>query len=170
MSSYPKWILSLLVFSYCSCHKCFSLWDLSCGFGVITAVVMKVAICWDTEPRSQYMSRCIGGMYHLHLQGQKLTEQGTTESRWLGIYSRWYLALLILGPEDASDTFLQNVCSCADYTALNPRRWQLLFSNLFSSGRHKHVESLGNNSLNWELQYRCKLSGHLLCHVHLMVV
>jgi hypothetical protein len=47
------------------------------GFEVITAVVMKmkIAIFWDIAPCRLNMSRCFGGMYHLHLQGQKSAEQ-----------------------------------------------------------------------------------------------
>jgi hypothetical protein len=44
--------------------------------------------------------------------------------RWLG---HRFLARLIFDPEDADDTFLRNVDSHADYTALYPRRWQLSY-------------------------------------------
>jgi hypothetical protein len=39
--------------------------------------------------------------------------------------SRWFLARLIFDPEDGGDTFLRNVGSYTDYTALCPRRWQI---------------------------------------------
>jgi hypothetical protein len=35
--------------------------------------------------------------------------------------------MLIFFLEDGGDTFLRNVSSHADYTAVFPRRWQLLF-------------------------------------------
>jgi hypothetical protein len=69
-----------------------------------------------------YMSRRLGGTYHVHLQGRKSTEQETNES--LATYSRWLLARLIFDPEDVGDTFLRNVGSCTYYTTLYIRRWQ----------------------------------------------
>jgi hypothetical protein len=38
--------------------------------------------------------------------------------------ARWLLARLILDPEDIDDSFIRNVCSHTDYTALYRRRWQ----------------------------------------------
>jgi hypothetical protein len=35
------------------------------GFEIFTAVVMKIAIFWDTAPCSPYMNRRFGGTYHL---------------------------------------------------------------------------------------------------------
>jgi hypothetical protein len=42
----------------------------------------------------------------------------------LATCSRLFLARLIFDPEDGGDTFLRNVGSYTDYTALYPRRWQ----------------------------------------------
>jgi hypothetical protein len=52
-------------------------------FEVLTAVVMKTAIFWDTAPYSPYMKRRFGGTYHLHLQILKSDEQETSYNRWL---------------------------------------------------------------------------------------
>jgi hypothetical protein len=54
------------------------------GFEVLTTVVMKISIFWDTAPWSPYMKRRFGGTYHLHLQGLKSEEQEIGYSRWLG--------------------------------------------------------------------------------------
>jgi hypothetical protein len=37
----------------------------------LTALVMNVAIFWDTAPCSQYMNQRFGGTYNLHLQRRK---------------------------------------------------------------------------------------------------
>jgi hypothetical protein len=39
------------------------------GFEVLTAVVMKITILWDTPSCRQYMNRCFGERYHIRLQG-----------------------------------------------------------------------------------------------------
>jgi hypothetical protein len=44
-------------------------------FEVLTVVVMKVAIFWDTMPCSPYMNRHFKGTHHLQPQGQKSFEQ-----------------------------------------------------------------------------------------------
>jgi hypothetical protein len=36
---------------------------------------MNVAIFWDIALRSPYVIQRLGGMYHLHLHGQKSTKQ-----------------------------------------------------------------------------------------------
>jgi hypothetical protein len=41
------------------------------------------------------------------------------------LLAHWCLSRLIFDPEDESDTFLRNLCSCTDHTALYPSRWQL---------------------------------------------
>jgi hypothetical protein len=41
------------------------------------------------------------------------------------LLARWFLSLLILDPEDGSDTLLRNVGSYTDYTALYPTRLEL---------------------------------------------
>jgi hypothetical protein len=38
------------------------------------AVVMTLAIFWDTAPCSPNVNQCFGGMYHAHLQGRKSAE------------------------------------------------------------------------------------------------
>jgi hypothetical protein len=70
------------------------------GFEVLTAVVMKFAIFWDIALCSLYMS-------------------------WLGYLPSLVSCSLIFDPEDGGDTFLRNVGSYMDYTALYPRRWQI---------------------------------------------
>jgi hypothetical protein len=43
------------------------------GFLVLTVVVMKSAIFWDTTPYSSFsVNRLFGGIYRLHLQGPKI--------------------------------------------------------------------------------------------------
>jgi hypothetical protein len=54
-------------------RKCSTLFFL--GLEVLTAAVIDVAIFWDIAPRSLYVNRCFGGMYHLHLQCLESTEQ-----------------------------------------------------------------------------------------------
>jgi hypothetical protein len=54
------------------------------GFEVLAAVVMKIAIFWDTVPCISYMNRRFGGTYHFHLQGRKSAEQETSDSRMIG--------------------------------------------------------------------------------------
>jgi hypothetical protein len=41
------------------------------------------------------------------------------------LLTRWCLAWLIFDRENGPDTFLRNVGSYTDYTAIYPRRWQL---------------------------------------------
>jgi hypothetical protein len=48
------------------------------GFEVVTAVDMNAVIFWDKAPFSPYVKRRFSGMYHLHLQGRKSTEQETS--------------------------------------------------------------------------------------------
>jgi hypothetical protein len=43
------------------------------GFQVLTAVVMNVAIFWNILPCSPYMTLCFRGLYHVHLQGKKIS-------------------------------------------------------------------------------------------------
>jgi hypothetical protein len=83
------------------------------GFDVFTAVVTNVAIFWDIAPCSSYMNRCFGGTYHLYLQVVTLRYSNSA-----------CLAMLTFDPEYGGDTFLRNVGSLVDYTALYPRRWQ----------------------------------------------
>lgn len=59
---------------------------------VLTAVVMKITVFWD-----------IFIIFIVRAGG-------------------WFLALLILDPEDEGDTFLRNVGLYTDYTSLHPRR------------------------------------------------
>jgi hypothetical protein len=51
------------------------------GFGVLTAVVMNVAIFWDIAPCSPYVNRRFGETYHLHIQGRKTAAKGTSEQQ-----------------------------------------------------------------------------------------
>jgi hypothetical protein len=45
------------------------------GFEVFTAVIMKNAVFWDVVPCRSCMNRHFGGVYHLHLQGRKITSE-----------------------------------------------------------------------------------------------
>jgi hypothetical protein len=78
------------------------------GFEVLTAVVMNVAVLCDIAP----CSRRFGGTYHLHLQRRKSAEQETSVQKVARQNSK-----------DGGDTFLRNVGSHTDYTALYLRRW-----------------------------------------------
>jgi hypothetical protein len=88
------------------------------GCEVLTAVVINVAVFWDTAPCSPYVKRRFGGTYHHHSAHPPAT--------------RWFLARLIFDLEDGGDKFLRNVSLHADYTALYPTRWHylLLFLSL----------------------------------------
>jgi hypothetical protein len=44
---------------------------------------MKNAVFWDVAPCRFCVNRRFGGKYRLHLQGRKIRERGTSESRWL---------------------------------------------------------------------------------------
>jgi hypothetical protein len=83
------------------------------GFGVLTAVVMTVAIFWDIAPCSSHVKRRFGGTYRFHFQGRKSAE---------------LQAGFFFDPEDVGATFLRNVASYAEYTALYPRTWRHSFS------------------------------------------
>jgi hypothetical protein len=50
---------------------------------VFTAVTMKNAVFWDVTLCSSCVNRRFGGTYCLHLQGRKISEQGTSVSKWL---------------------------------------------------------------------------------------
>jgi hypothetical protein len=52
-------------------------------FEVSTAVTMKNAVFWDVAPCESCVNRRFGGTYLLHLQGTKISERGTSLSRWL---------------------------------------------------------------------------------------
>jgi hypothetical protein len=69
----------------------------------MNSIVQKVAVFQDTAPCSQQINRRFSKTYHLHL-------------------GRGFLARLIFDPEDGGDTFLRNVGSYTDYTALYPTR------------------------------------------------
>jgi hypothetical protein len=45
--------------------------------------IMKNAVFWDVALCRFCVNRRFGGMYHLHLQGRKIREQGTSMSGWL---------------------------------------------------------------------------------------
>jgi hypothetical protein len=53
-------------------------------FEVLTAVVMKSSIFWDTTPCSPLkVNRHFGGIVRLHLQGRRVSEaRNQRESRW----------------------------------------------------------------------------------------
>jgi hypothetical protein len=61
-------------------------------------------IFWNLAPSSSFVNRRFGGRHHLHLTQPPAT--------W------WFLDLPIFKPEDGSESFLRNVGSFTDYTAL----------------------------------------------------
>jgi hypothetical protein len=71
---------------------------------------LKNAVFWDVVPCRSCVNRRFGGMYRLHLQGRKICERGTSDSRWLQL------------PEDGGDMFLRNVGSHKIYMVPHPRR------------------------------------------------
>jgi hypothetical protein len=123
-----------------------------------TSYSMKMVIFCNIVPCSLYMKRHFGGAYHLHLQCRKSLARSRSQARessepmgtgqrpfllpsgpyiiinptdssfCLTPCSRWFLARLIFDHEDGGDTFLRNVGSYTDYTALYPSRWQFSFS------------------------------------------
>jgi hypothetical protein len=76
------------------------------AFEVPTAVVLNVAILWDTALYIPYVNRCFGGKHHLIFRVKDQLSNKSACSMWLG------------------DMCLQNIGSCTDYMALYPRRWQ----------------------------------------------
>jgi hypothetical protein len=44
---------------------------------------LKTAVFWDVTLCRSCVNRCFGGTYRLHLQGRKISERGTSVSRWL---------------------------------------------------------------------------------------
>jgi hypothetical protein len=52
-------------------------------FEVFTALSMKNTAFWDVAKRKYCVIRRFGGMYRLHLQGKKISNRGTSLSRWL---------------------------------------------------------------------------------------
>jgi hypothetical protein len=64
--------------------------------------------------------------------------------------TRWYLARLISGPEDGGDTFLRNICSHTDYTALYPKRGQHSRSFLaFSFREYRSAGVMTTSVVEW---------------------
>jgi hypothetical protein len=88
---FAEWINITVSFK----HLCYN--PARVGYEVLTAVVTKVAILWDTAP----CNPCMNLPSHL--------------------LARSFLALLICDPENGDDRFLRNVSSYTDYTALYPR-------------------------------------------------
>jgi hypothetical protein len=103
------------------------------GFEVLTAVVMKISIFWDTTPSSPLKdNRCFGGTCRLHLQDRRISQ-------------------LFFDPEDG-DMFLRNVgWFWTDYAALYPRRWNspvlYLVTWLLNSPKANYEEAL--SAIKW---------------------
>jgi hypothetical protein len=77
--------------------------NISVGFEILTAVVMKSTIFWDITPCSLLqVNRRSGGTYSLHFQGRKIS-QGSSAFRLL--QDGFLLGLLF----DTEDVFLRNV-------------------------------------------------------------
>jgi hypothetical protein len=51
-------------------------------FDVFMAVTMKNTVFWDVASYRSSVNRRCGAAYHLHLQGRKIHEQGTSLWRW----------------------------------------------------------------------------------------
>jgi hypothetical protein len=77
------------------------------GFEVLTAVVMKNSIFWDTAPCSPLkVSRCFEGRCRLHFQGRRISQaRNQHDSRW----QAGLLLGLLFELEDGSDMFLRNI-------------------------------------------------------------
>jgi hypothetical protein len=101
------------------CQNSFSELKNCVGFEVLTAVVMKKSIFWNTRPRSPWKAnRHFGGTCYLHLQGGRLSQ--SRNERKAG--SKQSLFGLFFGPE-GGDIFLGNVGRLkTDYSALHFRR------------------------------------------------
>jgi hypothetical protein len=56
-------------------NYCFCLWE--------TSSSAKNIVFWDLAPCRFYVNRRSGGTYRLHLQGRKITERGSSVSKWL---------------------------------------------------------------------------------------
>jgi hypothetical protein len=52
-------------------------------FEDFTAVTIKNFDFWDVAPCRSCVNQRFGEIYHLHLQGRKFRERGTSMSRWL---------------------------------------------------------------------------------------
>jgi hypothetical protein len=76
---------------------------------VFTVVTMKKTVFWVMVPRSSCMNRRFEKSYHLHLQGRRICEWGTSVNKQL--------------LEDRGDTILWNVGSHRNYTEPQPRKW-----------------------------------------------
>jgi hypothetical protein len=79
--------------------------------------------------------------------------------------ARWLLALLIFDLEDGGDTFLRNVGSHTDYTALCPRRWHHSMKDQSITETlncvHKRMPGVGDAAL--ELHHEMARYVHKTC-------
>jgi hypothetical protein len=99
---------------------------------VLTAVIMKSRIFWDTMPCSPLKaSTRFAGAYHFHLQGRISRARNQRESGWQEphFYAGFLLGLFF-DPEDGSD--------------VPPKRW-LTFKGLHGTITQKQVFFLGLN-------------------------
>jgi hypothetical protein len=101
---------------------------------------MKFTIFWDIAPRSPVQScqardssEPMGsGQHHFLLpSGPYIIAIPTDCPFCLATCSCWFLAQLIFDPENGGDTFLWNVGSYLDYTALYPRRRHISSNIMF---------------------------------------
>jgi hypothetical protein len=77
------------------------------GFEVLTPVVMKSSIFWDTTPHSPLkVNRLFGGTSLLHLQGRKICQ---ARNQLATCFHAAFLLLIFFDPEDGGDMFLRNV-------------------------------------------------------------
>jgi hypothetical protein len=52
-------------------------------FEVLTAVVMKSVVFWDTTPYSPFtVGRSFGGTYRLHFQGRRMSQATNERESW----------------------------------------------------------------------------------------
>jgi hypothetical protein len=71
----PRFLPWVQIFPSGSCSQTPSLRK---GFEVFTAVTKMNTVLWDMTPRGSCKNRRFGGKYHLHHQGGKISELGTS--------------------------------------------------------------------------------------------
>jgi hypothetical protein len=97
--------LNVLCVTYCGYKHIAGRYDWQdVVFDVLTAVVMEVAIFWDTG--------------RLDSMWTKFRKNATPATRC-------FLVRVIFNHDDGCEMFLRNVGSYKGWTALHPRRWQL---------------------------------------------
>jgi hypothetical protein len=84
--------------------------DLFVGVEVLTAVVMKSSVFWDTMPRSLLkVNRCFEGTCRHHLQGRRLSQARSQREAGDKQSSGDFLLGLFFDPEYRGDMILRKV-------------------------------------------------------------